>query len=49
MMDQSGHKSIDTLRGYVRDGELFKDHAGVGLLWASLPAWSIFTGSPARR
>jgi hypothetical protein len=20
MMDQSGHKSIDTLRGYVRDG-----------------------------
>jgi hypothetical protein len=32
MMDQSGHKSIDTLRGYVRDGELFKDHAGVGLL-----------------
>ncbi len=32
MMDQSGHKSVDTLRGYVRDAELFKDHAGVGLL-----------------
>jgi integrase len=35
MVDQSGHKSIDTLRGYVRDAELFKDHAGAGLLWAS--------------
>jgi integrase len=32
MMDQSGHKSIDTLRGYVRDAELFKDDAGAGLL-----------------
>jgi site-specific recombinase XerD len=32
MMDQSGHKSVDTLRGYVRDAELFKDHAGAGLL-----------------
>jgi site-specific recombinase XerD len=32
MMDQSGHKSVDTLRGYVRDAELFKDHAGTGLL-----------------
>ena len=32
MMDQSGHKSVDTLRGYVRDAELFKDHAGSGLL-----------------
>src|SRR5262249_61799647 len=32
MMDQSRHKSVDTLRGYVRDAELFKDHAGVGLL-----------------
>jgi site-specific recombinase XerD len=32
MMDQSGHKSIETLRGYVRDAELFKDHAGAGLL-----------------
>jgi hypothetical protein len=32
MMDQSGHKSIDTLRGYVRDADLFNDHAGAGLL-----------------
>ena len=28
----SRHKSVDTLRGYVRDTELFKDHAGTGLL-----------------
>ena len=33
MMDQSGHKSIDTLCGYVRDAKLFKDHAGTGLLY----------------
>lgn len=32
MMDQSGHRSVDTLRGYVRDAEMFKDHAGAGLL-----------------
>jgi site-specific recombinase XerD len=32
MMDVSKHKSVDTLRGYVRDAELFKDHAGNGLL-----------------
>jgi site-specific recombinase XerD len=32
MMDVSRHKSVDTLRGYVRDAELFKDHAGAGLL-----------------
>jgi hypothetical protein len=32
MMDVSPHKSVDTLRGYVRDAELFKDHAGTGLL-----------------
>jgi hypothetical protein len=31
MMD-SRHKSVDTLRGYVRDAELLKDHAGTGLL-----------------
>ena len=31
-MDVSRHKSVDTLRGYVRDAELFKDHAGSGLL-----------------
>jgi integrase len=32
MMDVSRHKSMDTLSGYVRDAELFKDHAGDGLL-----------------
>jgi site-specific recombinase XerD len=32
MMDVSRHKSVETLRWYVRDAELFKDHAGSGLL-----------------
>jgi hypothetical protein len=32
MMDVSRHKSVDTLRGYVREAELFKDQAGTGLL-----------------
>ena len=32
MMDVSRHRSVDTLRGYVRHAELFKDHAGEGLL-----------------
>jgi hypothetical protein len=32
LMDVTGHKSVDALRGYVRDAELFKDHAGAGLL-----------------
>jgi site-specific recombinase XerD len=32
MADQSRHKSMDTLRGYVRDAEIFKDHAGAALL-----------------
>ena len=32
MMDVSRHKSADTLRGYVQDAELFKNHAGAGLL-----------------
>jgi integrase len=32
MMDVSRHKSVDTLRGYVRDAEIFKDHAAKGLL-----------------
>ena len=31
-MDVSRHRSVDTLRGYVREAELFKDHAGAGLL-----------------
>jgi hypothetical protein len=32
LADQSRHKSMDALRGYVRDTEIFKDHAGDGLL-----------------
>jgi site-specific recombinase XerD len=32
MMDVSRHKSIETLRGYVRDAEMFRNHAGSGLL-----------------
>ena len=32
MMDVSRHKSVDSLRGHVRDAELFKDYAGAGLL-----------------
>lgn len=32
MMDVSRHKSVDTLRGYVQEADLFKDHAGAGLL-----------------
>jgi hypothetical protein len=32
LMDQSRHRSVETLRGYVRDTEIFKDHAGTGLL-----------------
>jgi integrase len=32
MMDVSRHKRMDTIRGYIRDSELFRDHAGMGLL-----------------
>jgi hypothetical protein len=32
MMDQSRHRSVETLRGYVRDAEIFKEHTGAGLL-----------------
>ena len=28
----SRHRSVDTLQGYVRDAEMFRDHAGTGLL-----------------
>jgi formate dehydrogenase assembly factor FdhD len=28
MMDVSRHKSVDTLRGYVRRAGLFREHAG---------------------
>jgi hypothetical protein len=29
----SRHKSMDVLQAYVRDADLFRDHAGIGLLW----------------
>ena len=32
MMDVSRHRSVDTLRGYVRDANAFRDHAGAALL-----------------
>jgi hypothetical protein len=32
LADQSRHKSMDVLRGCVRNAELFKNHAGDGLL-----------------
>jgi len=32
MMDVSRHKSVDTLRGYVRRADSFKDHAGAAFL-----------------
>jgi site-specific recombinase XerD len=32
MMEVSRHKSIDTLRGYVRRSDLFRDHSGASFL-----------------
>jgi hypothetical protein len=32
MRDVSRHKSMDVLQAYVRDPDLFRDHAGAGLL-----------------
>jgi len=32
LMEVSRHRSVDTLRGYVRSADLFRDHAGVGFL-----------------
>ena len=32
MMDVSRHKRMDTVREYIRDTELFRNHAGKGLL-----------------
>jgi integrase len=32
MRDVSRHKSMDVLQSYIRDAELFRDHAGAGLL-----------------
>lgn len=33
IMDVSRHKSVQTVRGYVRAAEAFKDHAGNSFLW----------------
>jgi hypothetical protein len=32
MMEASRHRSVDTLRGYLRRVDLFKDHAGAAFL-----------------
>ncbi len=32
MMDVSRHRSMESVKGYVRRAEEFKDHAGEGLL-----------------
>jgi site-specific recombinase XerD len=32
MVEVSGHKSVDVLRGYVRRADLFKEHAGAAFL-----------------
>ena len=32
MRDVSRHTSMDVLQAYVRDADLFRDHAGAGLL-----------------
>jgi integrase len=32
MMEVSRHKSVDTLRGYVRRTDLFREHAGSAFL-----------------
>jgi hypothetical protein len=32
LAEQSRHKSLDTLRGYVRRVDLFKEHAGAAFL-----------------
>ena len=32
MMETSRHRSMDTLRGYVRRVDLFKEHAGAAFL-----------------
>jgi hypothetical protein len=32
LADVSRHKSVDTLRGYGREADAFRDHAGAGLL-----------------
>ena len=32
MMEVSRHKSVDTLRGYIRRANLFREHAGAAFL-----------------
>jgi hypothetical protein len=32
MMEPSRHRSVETLRGYIRDAEIFKEHVGASLL-----------------
>ena len=32
LIEVSRHKSVDTLRGYIRKVEIFEDHAAEGLL-----------------
>ena len=32
LLEVSRHKSVDTLRGYIRSAELFRDHAGASFL-----------------
>jgi hypothetical protein len=32
MRDVSRHKNMDVLQAHVRDADLFRDHAGAGLL-----------------
>lgn len=32
IMDVSRHKSVQTVKGYVRNAEMFKDHAGSSFL-----------------
>jgi hypothetical protein len=32
LQEVSRHRSVQTVQGYVRDAELFEDHAAAGLL-----------------
>lgn len=32
MVEVSRHRTIETVRGYVRSADMFKNHAGAGLL-----------------
>jgi hypothetical protein len=49
LADQARHKSMDVLRGYVRDAELFKDHAGEGPLRALQSGQRSFIETPVIR